>query len=179
MIRPAVSCFIGAVLLVGAIQVGSTANAQRACVGSISASTLGAVTPNMPVAIVRSRETTPENNELRGAFEQGFREAGGVVDSKAPAQMIVAYLLHGPAGSPAANQTFATLSALAQAIHAQTGNPTVTLTVTLANFPPGTVIWVGSVVCHIQTRNFVILAHDLGGLIARNLGRSMKDEAIQ
>ncbi|MBV8095045.1 MAG: hypothetical protein JO110_17810 [Acetobacteraceae bacterium] len=154
------------------------AHAEPACVGTISGSTLGDIARDTPVALERSHDIT-ESQELSGAFEQGFRDAGGVVDSGAPARMIVAYLLHGPAGTPGANQTFATLSALTQALQAQGGNPRVTLTVTVANFPSGTVVWVGSVVCKIQTRNFLMLAHDLGGVVARSLGRSMQDEAIQ
>jgi hypothetical protein len=176
MIRPAASRLVTCVLFLSV--VGGVAHAQRACVGTISGSTLGIVSRDIPVAMVRSRDTA-ESNELSGAFEQGFRDAGGVVETGAPARLVVAYLLHGPAGTPSANQAFITLSALSQAIQAQGENPRVTLTVTLANLAPAAIIWVGSVECTIQTRNFVMLARDLGSLIARSLGRSMQDEAIQ
>jgi hypothetical protein len=176
MIRLAVSCLIAGMLSIGVF--GGPAHAERACVGTISGSTLGAVARDMPVAMVRSRDTA-ESNELSGAFEQGFRDAGGVVDSGAQARLVVAYLLHGPAGTPSATQAFITLSALTQALGTQQGSPRVALTVTLASLSPPGIIWVGSVECTVQTRDFVILARDLGGIIARSLGRSMQNEAIQ
>ena len=154
------------------------AHAENACVGTISGSRLGVVSRDIPVAMVRSRYAA-ESKELSGAFEQGFREAGGVVETGAPARLVVAYVLHGPVGTPSANQPFITFGELSRAIQAQGGNPRVTLTVTLADVALPAIIWVGSVECTIQTNNFVMLAHDLGALVARNLGSSMLGEAIQ
>ena len=176
MIRPAVHRLLGGLLFLGAF--GGIAHAEHACVGTISGSALGGVTRDTPVAMVRSRDTT-ESNELSGAFEQGFRDAGGVVDSGAPARLVVAYLLHGPAGTPSGTQAFISLNALTEALRTQQGNPSVALTATLASLAPPGIIWVGSVECTVQTKDFEILAHDLGGVIARSLGRSMQNQAIE
>lgn len=147
------------------------ARAGDACAGTYMTTQMQQV----PLPVVVSLSSDPENPALAGRFLDGLRDGGGQIDAASPLKITLVFTLTTAGGAQVFNN-FSWGNQSGAPINLQSGS--IELTAQVMNTNTYAYVWAASASCRIKVPEAGPVAYELGRLIGRTLGRDVQNGTL-